>query len=357
MAVISADGHIDVGYVPTDLFTKGAPATLKDRMPDLTRLSPVGRKRPSGPNYDRMAEMGYFDDIDAGKMRPGVPELRVEDQEKDGLVGEVVYGILGADRLFNGDSEALRWGFRAYAEWAAEFCNAKPGRFAAISPLTPRDPEGAAEDLRFAAGLGIKGVELKPSEAIKPFWDACWEPLWHAAEDTGTILHFHSDIGILLKAIPETEAEYARTRQALIGSMGKMANSQYLGTLILSGVLERHPGVRLVMGESDISWIPHFLNRMDYMVTEREHSTGLPMLPSEYWHRQCYATFQNDKLGMELIKHLGADNIMWGNDYPHPDGTWPISQQVIADTMSGLSESDRKKVTHDNVAKLYGFQG
>jgi predicted TIM-barrel fold metal-dependent hydrolase len=364
MTVISADGHIDLGFIPDEIFKENAPAEFKDRMPTITerrpRLPEAAALDPNfqrnSPSYYRMAEAGLYQDAQRGIFRPGTPELRAKDQELDGISGEVIYGVLGLHNRFKEDPEALRVGFRIYAEWAADFMRKVPGRFAALTPITGTDPDHAAEDLRHAAKVGLKGVELRPTIAVKPFWDKIWEPLWNAAEDTGLPVHFHSDIGILMRAMGEPDEENRKVWNALIGSMGKMANAQYLGTIILGRVLERHPKMTLVMGECDISWIPHFLSRMDYMVSAREHGTGLPMLPSEYWHRQCYATFQNDRVGMDMIKYLGEDNVMWGNDYPHPDGVWPISQDVIRETMSEISDEVRTKITHDNVAKLYGFK-
>lgn len=362
MTVISADGHIDMGFIPGDIFIENAPSDFKERMPSITRRPQLPEAASLDPNfqrmapsYYRMAEAGLYQDAQKGILRPGTPELRAKDQELDGLSGEVIYGVLGLQNRFKDDPEALRLAFRIYAEWVADFAKKVPGRFAVLTPIAANDPEEAAEDLRHAAKIGIKGIELRQNIAIKPFWSRIWEPLWNAAEETGLPMHFHSDIGVLMRAMGEPDEEDRKTYNALIGSMGKMANAQYLGTIILSGVLERHPAMTLVMGECDVSWIPHFLARMDYMCTEREHGTGLQKLPSEYWYRQCRATFQSDKLGMELVGHLGEDNIMWGNDYPHPDGVWPASQSVIAETMADLSPTARQKITHDNVAKLYGF--
>ena len=126
--------------------------------------------------------------------------------------------------------------------------------------------------------------------------------------------------------------------------------------MIVSGVLERHPNMTLVMGEIDTSWLPHFLWRMDSVVQERgEFDLGLPLRPSDYWRRQCLATFQKDPLGIEFLPHIGADNVMWGNDYPHPDGVWPESRKLIERDFGRLNESDRRKIVHDNVARVYGF--
>lgn len=369
--VISADGHIDVNWMPADAFVGAVPADFKDRMPHmmeseegprwavkgkpiLGRNGLVGRKPGKGPNYDRMDAAGLYSDAADGKLRPTTPSLRLQDQERDGLKAEVLYGVLGLDRFLGDDVPALELAYRVFCDWVADFCAAAPGRFAAIAPITSHDPEQSAREVRYAAKLGIRGIEIRPGGAIKPFWHRMWEPLWTAAEETGLPLHFHSDIGRLnMMGTAEDKQEYQAVLAALTASIGKMGNAEHLGAMILSGVLERHPKLVLVMGECDLSWIPHFLWRMDYSVTEREHSTGLKLKPSEYWQRQCKATFQSDRLGMEMIGHLGVDNVMWGNDYPHPDGVWPISHEVIKEQTAHLPEADRRKVIHDTAAALY----
>jgi predicted TIM-barrel fold metal-dependent hydrolase len=79
------------------------------------------------------------------------------------------------------------------------------------------------------------------------------------------------------------------------------------------------------------------------------------MLPSEYWRRQGYASFQDDPVGLRIYQEIGVDNMLWGNDYPHHEGTWPHSQEVIAQTMGHLTDEERAKVLGLNAAKLYGF--
>ena len=366
---ISADSHVDLPWIPQDIFKEAAPAHLRDRVPTLID-TPTGRQwtypgRPwmggaqgkpggKGKNFDRMIAAGFYD-VQDGRFHPTDVELRLHDQDMDGLSGEVLYGILAVDGSLKDDPEALAFVYTVYQDWVSSFVKQAPDRFAAIVPL-PGDPNEAVAHVRRAAKLGIKGVELKPRVAVKPFWHDIWEPLWNAVEDTRLVLNFHSDIGLIQpKGSAEDREAKRMVNQALIGSIGKMANAEHLGTLVLSGVLERHPRITLIMGETDISWLPHYLDRMDYMVTEREYNTGLPLLPSEYWFRQCKATFQNERLAATVIPMIGVDNVMWANDYPHPDGTWPASQQVFRDHLSTLNEADRHKVLYGTVASLYGF--
>jgi predicted TIM-barrel fold metal-dependent hydrolase len=368
MKVISADGHIDLVFVTDDIFYHDAPDALKDRVP--RRLGPFDwvfkGKQMGGAQaaamtiqskvMDRIKATGFDRDFKAGISRPGDPKLHAKDMDLDGVVGAVIYGVLGLDSYLAADGEALSHCYRRYAEWIAQFMKADPRRFAAVAPLAGHDVNQAVADLRFMADLGIQGIELKPRVAVKPFWHDIWEPLWAAVEEIGIPVHFHSDIGRLNVPVPPEDASNPKYKQitgGLIASHGKMANAELLGSMILSGALDRHPKLTLVMGESDLSWIPHYITRMDYCVTEREHSTGLSMLPSEYWRRQCKSTFQFDKMGVDLIGWLGEDNIMWGNDYPHPDGVWPHSREVVRIHAQNLNDRQKQKVFHDNAAKLY----
>jgi predicted TIM-barrel fold metal-dependent hydrolase len=111
----------------------------------------------------------------------------------------------------------------------------------------------------------------------------------------------------------------------------------------------------LVIGESGIGWIPYVLEHMDLEWEEQFRDLTLTMKPSDYWHRQCKATYQSDKVGLRLLDLLGEDNIMWGSDFPHPDGIWPDSQEFLKREVGHLPESARRKITYDNAAALYGF--
>jgi predicted TIM-barrel fold metal-dependent hydrolase len=134
-----------------------------------------------------------------------------------------------------------------------------------------------------------------------------------------------------------------------------MYMSEVLLSVIFSGVLERHPGIKLVIGEAGTGWIPYILQRMDAEWEDQFKELDLKMPPSEYWRRQCYATYQSDPIGVKLLDELGEDNIMWGSDFPHPDGVWPDSQEYIERELGHLPAATRKKIVCDNAAKLYRF--
>jgi predicted TIM-barrel fold metal-dependent hydrolase len=126
------------------------------------------------------------------------------------------------------------------------------------------------------------------------------------------------------------------------------------------GTLERHPGLRFVCGESGTGWIPYVVQEMDYRynrLLERRtrDQIGLQHLPSELFRRQVWATYQSDSVGLHLVEFFGEGHMMWASDYPHPDSTWPWSQNVIEKETGHLDPEMKKRIIRDNAAALYGL--
>src|SRR5712692_8584932 len=128
--------------------------------------------------------------------------------------------------------------------------------------------------------------------------------------------------------------------------------------LCASGVLERFPKLRFGTVEAGIGWLAWTLWVMDEGYKKHHFwvAPKLPMLPSDYFRRQGFATFQDDPIGLQTRQWVGIENLLWGDDYPHHEGTWPRSQAVIERTMADLTEDERQKVLGLNAAKLYGFE-
>ena len=111
--------------------------------------------------------------------------------------------------------------------------------------------------------------------------------------------------------------------------------------------------------EAGIGWIPWLLGAMDeaYLKHHFWVRPKLKQLPSEFFHQHGFASFQEDKPGLDLAERYNlVDNIMWGNDYPHHEGTWPHSAEAIERTMGGLSDASRAKVLGLNAARFFGFR-
>jgi predicted TIM-barrel fold metal-dependent hydrolase len=128
---------------------------------------------------------------------------------------------------------------------------------------------------------------------------------------------------------------------------------EVLVSVLASGACERYPDFNFVLGESGVTWLPYVFDRLDTEYEDRGRSIGLKMKPSDYFRRQGYVTYQQDKFLEPIVPLIGEDRIMWGSDYPHPDSLWPDSHKILADNLAKFAKSTQRKIVHDNVAALY----
>ena len=373
---ISADCHIDLCWLPPDLFTSNASPALRDRMPFVTDgpkgpqwvtrsgaylglmngMGSAGREYVPGQIHrsDRMASTGLYEDGRRGIRRLTDPHLRLRDQDLDGVRGEVLYGILGTTGRLN-DPDAAVEVMRIYNAWLADFCETYPGRYAGLACIPNAPIEAAVAEIeRVAKRGGLKGLDIANSIDMPPLWDPVWTPVWDAANASGLPVHFHT-VGGRLPDFQRYPPLVARAAFAVYITGFQLHMATVLMSLIYGGVLERYPEMRVVIGESGIGWIPYVLDHMDLEWEDQFKDLTLRMRPSEYWRRQCRATYQTDRIGIKLLDELGADTVMWGSDFPHPDGVWPDSQEFIRRELEHLPADLRRKIVFDNAAMLYGF--
>ena len=131
-----------------------------------------------------------------------------------------------------------------------------------------------------------------------------------------------------------------------------------IANICASGVAEMFPTLRFGTIEAGIGWVPWALQAMDEAY--RKHHMWvrpkLEMMPSDYFRRQGFASFQDDRTGIDLAReHNLADNFLWANDYPHHEGSWPHSAEAIERTMGGLTDAERAKILGLNSARIFRF--
>jgi predicted TIM-barrel fold metal-dependent hydrolase len=274
--------------------------------------------------------------------------------DRDGVQAEVIYGILGAATRL-GDHEAANEMFRIYNDWLADFCRHAPDRYLGLACLPYGDVAAAVQELYRVAPMGLRGVELSCSWDMEPMWHPVWEPLWRAVDDVGLPLHFHTFPTLPPGRLDQQTGLTRRAAFFTVVSGFQMNLVNILAAVIGAAVLERYPRVRIAFGESGIGWLPYVLDRMDFEWEDRFHDLGLTMRPSEYWRRQCKATFQFDRIGTRLIDDIGVETLMWGSDYPHGDGVWPDSAKYIAEQFGHLPPAVTHQITCENARRFYGL--
>ena len=372
--IISADGHIDLNWLPADIFEKYGDRAMRDRMPKVvdtkegrrwmigeTVLSAVGgmgtgqvRTIGLSEREKKMRDMGLYDDAARGVFRPTQMAERLKDLEHDGIDAEVVYGILGAgERIADVDVRSAV--FQAYNRWLAEWCKQAPERIIGLAEIPNHDPEIAAATLKEGAKMGLRGADFPADRLDLPLWHPSWDPVWATAQDCNIPISFHTTGS----KPPEVKPEYVKAYPLLAHTTRsvsfQLVAAEVLSNVLFSGIFHRFPKLQFVMGESGVGWIPYVLERLDESWEDR-YAALIPELPSFYWHRQGHTTFQHEGVVFRLMDYIGEDKVMWGADYPHQDGAWPESQATIQRYLGNLEPRIRRKLIHDTAQRLYNVK-
>lgn len=373
--IISADDHIDMQWLPKDLWQKRVPAQWRERAPKVVEAAngPYwacgedrwdawgGRKGAAGAMGGRRLALERGGVLEPGVLRPTTTALRLADMDRDGVDATVMYGPIVP--LLVKDPELRRVCYRAYNDWLAEFCASAPDRLVGAGLIPIDDPKTAADEVHYFKEIGLRTGMLLAARVELPLWDEAWESLWLAAAETGISIGFHLGGGLRTVTFSGPKATDAGNMGVRV-ACGTLQMDEPLAAVIFSGALERHRGLKIVLAETGIGWLPYMLERMDDTYRKfldageywRTHGgLQLTMAPSAYFRRQVWATFQTDYVGLRLLDALGADRVMWASDYPHADSTWPDSQQAIADNFKGVAAEARQRILRDNAKALYGL--
>ena len=377
---ISADDHIDLRWLPKDLWTERLPDKLRDRGPRVVQAENGAYWTWEGQTF---SPHGYYTAAQGsgamwaierggvmreGELRPTTAALRLTDMDRDGIDASIMYGP--TDPMAIADPELRRCCYEAYNDWLADFCAAKPERLIGVAQLSMEDPKSARDELeRLGERGGLRHVNILASRANPPVYDAAWEPFWALAEDVAIPIGFHLAVLVKRTRLDEDDRSAANLVITAASRFAKEpAGIQLLEPitgLIFAGVLDRHPRLKIVMAEAGLAWVPSMIQSLDIWYQRTRHGrrlTGdtaiiLPqLLPSEYFHRQIWISFVDDPLGVKMVGSvLDVDKVMFGSDYPHPASTWPYSQQVIEEQMQGLAADVRQKIICDNARALFGI--
>ena len=199
---------------------------------------------------------------------------------------------------------------------------------------------------------GFKGVMLPGLPGAEDYDDPMYGELFDAVVDLGLVASFH-----ILTSSEGLRQGFRGSR--INGFMSIVRGNQDLMSMfVFDGIFMRHPELRIVCVEADGGWVPHFMYRMDHAYKRHRHwlrGRELERMPSEYFREHVYFTFQDDHTAFQLKDHMNIERMMWANDYPHSDSTWPWSQDVLREQAAGLTEAEKDLVLHENVARLYGL--
>jgi uncharacterized protein len=377
--VVDADTHLTERH---DLWTSRAPAGMKDRMPHVTEVDGQATWVVEGAVLGRAGAGGVVDkdnvkgrsfealyewEIDRVHEAAWDPVARLELMDAMGIWAQIVFPNvvgLGGQNIAEAVSDlSLRLlCLQMYNDANAEMQAASGDRLLPIAILPAWDVDECVREAKRAKDLGLRGVNITsdPQDQGAPdLANRAWDPLWEVCDDLELPVHFH--IGASLTTMnffgnypwPSHDDDIAL---AIGGTLLFIGNGRVVVNVICSGMLERHPGLKVVSVESGAGWVPFILEALDYEMAENapRQLAALPMRPSEYFKRQIYATTWFERTDLPaLVRAVGEDNIMFETDFPHPTCLYPDPLRHAHDNMRELSVTARNKILGGNAATLY----
>jgi predicted TIM-barrel fold metal-dependent hydrolase len=304
------------------------------------------------------------------------PTVRTKEMDGEGVVAEVIFpdadaaGVGGVSNSpfssglgSSGDSdpELVMAGAKAHNRWISEFCQNDPDRRFGIAIVPAlHDVAEAVTEVEWAAANGIRGGIMIPARwgGYPAYNDPRYNRLWAACAETGLVVHTHSGVG-------PTDYTWAPGFLSIYAAEAYWWAARPLWALLLGGVFERYPTLRYALAENGAWWVPDILDRIDAK-WDGDHATrkfgpktfrdGLVMKPSDYYRRNCWmASSVMGDVEVERREKIGVDRLMWGHDYPHPEGTWPHTREWLRNRFGRVPVADTRRILGLNAADLYGF--
>lgn len=297
------------------------------------------------------------------------PERRLAVLDGDGIAAEVIfpqpagraappfYDVFGHPRDPRRPDLAAA-GCRAYNRWLVDFLAASPApeRHVGLALVgIVDDVDGAVREIEWAKREGLGGIILRSQPLDADGWhDPRFEPIWEVCEALALPIHTHGGEGLPL-------GNHPGARSIFFTEVCWFAH-RIFWHLLWSGVLERHPGLRLVFTEQFADWVPGLLERLDIQyegtVSSMTLADGLSMKPSDYWARQCAVGASFMSPAECAMRHaIGVPTILWGSDFPHDEGTWPDTAAALRATFAGVPEGELRAMLGANAVRVYGLDG
>ena len=367
--ILSMDDHV---FEPQDLWTSRVDSEFKERAPHVARADDgddwwfcdgaqicfCGGGTQAGVRYEEPEKLSYSDKYENALPGGNNPAERIKDMGTDGVELSVLYPTCGLTLYTVSDTLLVNALMQAYNNWLAEFCSYNPGRLKGIGLLNIDDVQWAVKELERCQKLGFIGATI-PSyvDPVKPYQSPDYDPIWASAQDLGMPLSLH----LSTNRAGAFNEQFADLSNSL--GVDMVVNMDYwvrlsLTQLIMGGVFEKYPGLHVGSIEHEVAWAPYLLERMDYTYTQRpklDHWIRFKddTLPSDYFRRNVFLGFQDDAAGIQFRHLIGVDTLQWGSDYPHFEGTFPRSRQVLEELLAECTDEEKAKIAGGNGARVY----
>ncbi len=344
--LISTDSHVTE---PIELYAERMNASFRDRAPRITNTDGWRTLYVEGL---RPRKLMTESELDMAVVGGADPEQRLREQSQDGVSGEVIFPTFALQACFASDDAGLQLALcRSYNDWAMESLGGHH-RMLPVGLVPMIDLDDAIAEATRVARLGFRALFLPARVPSRPYNDPDYDRFWAVAEDLGLPLTFHSGTGYEPRI---TRGPGAEVINYILGS--QVDGPSVILAMAAGGALDRFPSLRIVTVETGASWLAWIMTQADLIHEAHSMFTKhrLTMKPSELIARQAHATFMNDPVAINNRYVTGIETIMWGNDYPHPEGTWPHSAAALDEQFKDVPEAEKTAMVCGTAARVFGF--
>lgn len=355
--VFSADSHI---MEPATIFLDGLPASLKKHAIHSRKEGEYLITGTQEKVIYRLRVGQHREKALGDNERKGIREIpgRLEDMELEGIDAEICFPSLGLWLYALDSPEAEAASARLYNDWNDRFLGGHKNRFVRCGMLPVLDFANTVAELEYLASKGFTAAMLpavSPSNLPK-YNDPAWDVVFAKGAELGIVFVMHTGTGLDSVVVERGPGG------GIINYSNQMMDAcTSVMYLVAGGVLDRNPGAKVAFIESGASWLVALAERMDE-VCEAHANFVHPKLsrtPSQIIDDQVWASFQHDRacITAAAARLPGAKNVMWGSDYPHAEGTFPISRPIQEQLFEGLSVPDavRDDIIGLNASRLFGM--
>jgi predicted TIM-barrel fold metal-dependent hydrolase len=362
--LISAESHV---VEPADLFSSRLDAGLKDKAPkpaaggagwqvDGYGSVPLPPTAATGSGY-RHSVRENGKPLSFDKVLPGAfePAERILAQDTDSVDGEVLYPtpeLWDAIKSLE-DRDVKLACTRAYNDWIAEFSAHNPDRLIGLAKIPTTGAEDARDELlRCVNDLNLRGVILDTWPGLGVSTDEANDVFWEAAHNAKVPISLHYAVG--------TEASTAPPTGIFAGVKPPLADAAL--PMVVGGVFDRFPDLRMVFAHTDAGWAFHWLEFMDINYVRHRHLDFYKLqnpdaLPSEYIRKHTWFTFHQDRTAVTYRSKIGTSQLLWASHFPDEDSEWPDNRQQAIRVTSEVASEDQRALLAENTAKLYQLPG
>ena len=348
---VGADGGIKRGSIVID----GLPLSRDAELQQYRKRSRSGNLQRFTTQALSGSRLQSTDHLDFATKRNYDGEAQVMAMAMEGIDIAVMYPTTGLSLIArdNMDPQLSLALCRAYNDWIHEHASYCPERLKFVAMLPVQDVNLACRELvRCVRELGAVGSFIRPNMINGRFWHSnYWDPLYSLHEELNVTWGFHEGTGAWNSHMNDLYGENRFYRHV---ASHWIEMQQALIAMLVGGVFEFHPKLRVGFLEAQNSWVPGLLSRIewDYPQYRDSHAPYLTLTPKEYFQRNCWAAVEGSEPEIEATAGLiGADRMCVSSDYPHFDSNFP---NVSSNVLKNCSRETAAKIFMGG-AHLYGF--